>query len=91
MGIVITDRRGTRRHYLKGHLHREDGPAVSHPIGYQRWYRNGKLHREDGPAVIVPNAYPAWYLRGKKVSMETVLDTPEKREAYLLEESLRRL
>ena len=60
-------------------------------------YRDGKLHREDGPAIIRPSGYKGWWLtgtwwlNGKEVRMEDVLDTPEKREAYLLEESIRRL
>jgi len=86
-----TDKYGTRRHYRNGLLHREDGPAIIGPGGYQEWYRNGELHREDGPAVIYRDVAQYWYLHGKEVRMEDVLDTPEKREAYLLEESLRRL
>jgi len=109
-----TDGFGTRRHYLYGLLHREDGPAVISPDGYQwwyrkgkphredgpaviftdgfqRWYRNGKYHREDGPAAIFTDGSQAWWLNNKRVRLEDVLDTPKKREAYLLEESLRRL
>jgi hypothetical protein len=59
--------------------------------GNQQHYRNGEPHREDGPAVIWQDGTQEWYLSGKEVRMEAVLDTPEKREAYLLEESLRRL
>jgi len=54
-------------------------------------YRRGFCHREDGPAVIFEDGSKMWCLDGKDVRMEAVLDTPEKREAYLLEESLRRL
>jgi hypothetical protein len=57
-----------------------------------RWhYQDYALHREDGPAIIWADGFQWWFLGGKKVRMETVLDTPEKREAYLLEESLRKL
>jgi hypothetical protein len=86
-----TDKYGTRRHYHNGRLHREDGPAVIWPDGDQCWCLKGLFHREDGPAFIYRDGTPAWYLNGKEASMEDVLDTPEKREAYLLEESLRRL
>jgi len=77
--------------WADGLLHREDGPAVMYPSGIQFWYRKGKQHREDGPAVTYSDGSTLWYLSGKEVRMEDVLDTPEKREAYLLEESLRRL
>jgi len=86
-----TDMEGNRWHYRNGLLHREDGPAIICADGDAFWCRNGSLHREDGPAVIYPNGYQAWYLNGEAVRMEDVLDTPEKMEAYLLEESLRKL
>ena len=86
-----TDKHGTRRHYRNGLCHREGGPAVIYSAGTQIWYRNGKFHREDGPAFIYPDGTQEWWLEDWKVWMEAVLDTPEKREAYLLEESLRRL
>jgi len=86
-----TDADGIRHCYAEGLLHREDGPAIIHPDGRQLWYLAGKLHREDGPAVVYPSGFVFWVLRNKRVTREDVLDTPEKREAYLLEESLRRL
>jgi hypothetical protein len=86
-----TDKDGTRRHYHNGKRHREDGPAVIYPNGYQSWWINGLLHREDGPAIVCSTGTLFWILNGERVDMEAVLDTPEKMEAYLLEESLRRL
>jgi hypothetical protein len=86
-----TDKDGTRRHYQNGLLHREDGPAIIPPNGYRAWWFNGQRHREDGPAIIYRDGSQEWHLNGRLTDMETVLDTPEKREAYLLEESLRRL
>ena len=56
---------GTRRWYLHGRLHREDGPAIIYPDGTQAWYLNDELHREDGPAVIYPDGTQAWWLNGK--------------------------
>jgi hypothetical protein len=82
---------GTQFWYRNGLRHREDGPTAIYPGGYRAWYLNGHLHREDGPAIIYRDGSRAWFLDGKEVRMEDVLDTPEKREAYLLEESLRRL
>jgi len=76
-------------------------PDGTHNIRmYNRWadsevmvsLLDGVIHREDGPAVFLKGTKRfLWVLDGKLTDMETVLDTPEKREAYLLEESLRRL
>jgi len=49
-----------------GILHREDGPAVTHPDGSKFWYSSDKLHRIDGPAVIQPDGYKAWYHHGER-------------------------
>jgi len=79
-------------HYKDGYWDSpEDLPALVRLESHRTWYRKGLIHREEGPADISHDGFQAWYLNGKKVCMETVLDTPEKREAYLLEESLRRL
>ncbi len=59
------DSDGSKRWYLNGKLHREDGPAVEWPNGEKHWYLNGKLHREGGPAVECANGTKAWYLNGK--------------------------
>ena len=49
----------------KGHLHRDDGPAIIHQDGTQSWYRNGLPHRDDGPAAIYPDGTQQWYRNGK--------------------------
>jgi len=87
----FTDDKGTKRHCLAGVFHKEDGPASIHKDGTLFWYKEGVLHNASGPAIIYVTGNSEWYLNGKKVRREDVLDTPEKREAYLLEESLRRL
>lgn len=56
---------GTTRYFVKGVLHREDGPAVEGNCR-KRWYINGKLHRKDGPAIEGPDNYYCWYLYGEK-------------------------
>ena len=48
----------------KGHLHREDGPAIIFPDGTQYWHRNGEFHRDDGPAIIYPDGRQHWYRNG---------------------------
>ena len=53
--------------YLKNEkLHREDGPAVTHPNGFEEWWLNGHLHREDGPAVTRADGTKEWWLNGKR-------------------------
>ena len=63
----VTDSNGTKRWYLNGKRHREDGPAVIYANGDKFWYLNGKCHREDGPAVIASDA-KYWYLNGKRIT-----------------------
>jgi len=55
-----------KKWYLKGDLHREDGPAFIDSDGSQFWYLKGKLHRENGPAVEYQNGEKEWYLKGKR-------------------------
>ena len=54
--------------YLKGKLHRVDGPAFvlynkSGNIQYEAWYFNRKRHRVDGPAYI-------WYYESGQIEQE---------------------
>lgn len=52
---------GTKRcRNEKGHLHREDGPAVEYADGSQSWYLYGELHRTDGPALVYANGDKKW-------------------------------
>ena len=53
---------GTKRWYLNGKRHREDGPAIEYADGTKFWYLNGKRHREDGPAVEYADGTKCWYL-----------------------------
>lgn len=64
MTNLVIDEHGTKRWYLNGNLHREDGPAIEGPSGTKVWYRNGKRHREDGPAVEYADGTKSWYLDG---------------------------
>ena len=66
------DSDGSKRWYLNGKLHCEDGPAVEWPDGEKQWYLNGKLHREDGPAVEYPNGTKYWYLNNEEVTWKEV-------------------
>jgi hypothetical protein len=57
---------GTKKWYLNGKLHREDGPACEYSNGDKEWCLNGELHREDGPAVELGNGNKTWWLNGKR-------------------------
>jgi hypothetical protein len=61
---VKVDEDKTKRWYLKGKFHREDGPAVEWANGSKYWYLNDKLHREDGPAAEWANGTKLWCLNG---------------------------
>ena len=67
---VEVSNNGTRRWYLYGELHREDGPASEGADGTKHWYLNGKLHREDGPAVELSNGDKYWYLNDVQYTKE---------------------
>jgi hypothetical protein len=52
---------GTKEWYLKGVLHREDGPAIEDFDGNKEWYFEGKRHRLDGPAVEWSDGTKMWF------------------------------
>jgi hypothetical protein len=56
---------GTKKWYLNGQLHREDGPAIEEADGTKIWYLNGKVHREDGPAYESVDGAKEWFLNGQ--------------------------
>jgi hypothetical protein len=62
--ICKVDIAGTKRWWLNGKLHREDGPAIEYANGTKKWYLNGVRHREDGPAIEWANGGKTWYLNG---------------------------
>ena len=61
---------GDKYWYLKGQLHREDGPAVEWANGDKDWCLNGKLHREDGPAEEYSSGVKYWWLNGEYLTEE---------------------
>jgi hypothetical protein len=67
---VKVDENKTKRWYLKGKPHREDGPAVEWANGTKYWCLNGKLHREDGPAAEWADGTKLWYLNDKELTEE---------------------
>jgi hypothetical protein len=61
--VTISDD-GTKRWWLNGKLHREDGPAVEVRDIYKVWYINGKRHRTDGPAYESHDGRKEWWING---------------------------
>ena len=47
-----------------GLLHREDGPAIQHALGYIAWYFEGQKHRLDGPAITWKDGSCEWFVHG---------------------------
>ena len=50
----IVDQKETR-YYLKGNLHRENGPASIVSDYREEWWYKGRRHRINGPAIIFQN------------------------------------
>jgi hypothetical protein len=61
---------GTKKWFLNGNYHREDGPAIEYSDGSKEWYLNGKWHREDGPAIEYADGYKHWFINGKRLTEE---------------------
>ena len=73
---------GTKRWYLHGKYHREDGPAMEWANGTKTWYLNGNRHREDGPAREYASGTKEWFLHGEKVHPETLVDLQLSRGTF---------
>ena len=63
---VTVDDYGTKRWFLNGKFHREDGPAIEYADGTKSWFLNDRLHREDGPAIERADGTKEWFLNGKR-------------------------
>ena len=55
----------SKRWYLNGQFHREDGPAIEYKNGDTEWFINGIHHREDGPAIDCKDGTSFWIRRNK--------------------------
>jgi hypothetical protein len=60
--ICKVDIVGTKRWYLNGKLHRENGPTIEYTDGTKYWHLNGKCHREEGPAIEWGDGTKVWVL-----------------------------
>ena len=61
---VKVDADGTKKWFLNGKCHREDGPAIERANGDKLWFLNGSFHREDGPACGYADGTKKWFLNG---------------------------
>ena len=56
---------GTKKWFLNGKFHREDGPAIEFSNGNKEWLVNGKRHREDDAnrcdTLTIPRTKPCEY------------------------------
>jgi hypothetical protein len=75
--IKIIENDESKKWFLNGKLHREDGPAIEYPDGSEEWYLNNKLHREDGPAIDHSDGTKKWYLNDREVTEEEVMGRKE--------------
>ncbi len=69
---------GYKEWRLDGELHRDDGPAIEHPL-YTWWWLNGRPHRAEGPAMEWNNGSKHWFLDGQEMSEE---QWNERRQRY---------
>ena len=70
---------GTKKWYLNGKFHREDGPAIEYADGAKEWYLKNKLHREDGPAIERVDGSKCWYLNGEEIDQLVFWVTTKER------------
>ena len=67
---------GTKKWYINGLCHRDDGPAIIYPNGSEEWYKNGKLHRLYGSARTIWTKTGVidggWYIDGRQLSEKEV-------------------
>ena len=82
---VKVDNDGTKRWFLNGKQHREDGPAAEWSSGDKFWYLNGELHREDGPAIEGGNGTKRWYLNGQSHSEQEFNNRTQVQELTIRE------
>ena len=80
---VKVDDDGTKRWYLNGKKHREDGPAIEYVDGTKFWFLNGKLHRENGPAVEYSGGTKEWHLNGKELTEGEHRKATRKNKEYM--------
>ena len=82
---------GTKKWWLNGKRHREDGPAIERADGSKSWCLNGERHREDGPAYEGANGTKSWWLNGEDLTEEEHRRRTSKPEEMTLEQICKEL
>jgi len=57
---------GCQLWYVKGQLHRKDGPSIIYPDGQQEWWVEDQLHRVGGPAILDVDGRQEWWFEGQR-------------------------
>ena len=65
--ICEIDKYRTKRWFLNGIYHREDGPAIEYLDGTKVWFKCGATHRLDGPAIIYHDGRVNWCVNGYSI------------------------
>ena len=61
--IVVKGNRAHIIFYIRGKIHRDNGPAGIYKNGDKLWYKMNNIHRDDGPAIIDGNGRKEWYFK----------------------------
>lgn len=85
----VLKNKSRERHFLNGHLHRDDGPAFITPLE-QFYYRHGKLHKKNGPAHISKSRVTYYYNGLIHRSNGPAIITKSGNEAYYRKNKLHR-
>ena len=64
--VMEEDSYGTKRWYLNGNIHREDGPAVEYTDGTKSWYLKGEIIVSTGPDIEKALFYLSTYLQDQQ-------------------------
>ena len=62
---VIKKPDGTIQYWVKGEIHRLDGPAIQWADGSLEYWVKGKLHRTEGPAIQRADGSFSYYVEGE--------------------------
>jgi hypothetical protein len=79
-GIIIR-----REWYKNKKLHRINGPAIEHFIGFKKWYKNGTLYKECGPEIIYNIYLKKWFVNKKMLNYKLSITPKNCVCSYCLE------
>lgn len=62
---------GSKTHYVDGHIHNDNEPAIIYADGAKSWFERSKHHIEDGPAIEYGDGSKEWFYKGKNINVQT--------------------